>query len=302
MEDSAFHLLAPGVYDDVSEEQYFALPYASNSRLTLLKRSPAHMKADMEQPRQETEALFLGTAIHSAVLQPDEFARRYIVSGPCEALLKSGDRKGEPCGNNGGSRHAGAWFCGKHAPDTAPDAAIALSPKQWDTCIGVRSSMYAHAKLRRMLLARGRAELTVIWDDRETGVRCKARVDRLVEDFDGVVLDLKSTTDARPEEFERTIFTRGYYRQLGLYQDGLAAHGIAMKHLVIAACEKEAPFAVAGFRLSDGAADAGRDELRRLLRLYAECQQTGTWPAYAANIHELSLPAWAWTKLEAEAA
>jgi hypothetical protein len=292
-------LLEPGVHENVPDAHYFALPYCSNSRLSLLKRSPAHLKADIEMPEPSTDAMKLGTAIHAAVLEPGLFTARYTMAGSCEAELKSGQRKGQPCGNTGLACYRGAWFCGQHRQDGEPDNIIALSASDWDACRGVRASLLSHPKLAKLVESNGRSELTVVWDDEETGVRCKARVDRLVEEYGGIVLDLKTTTDARAEAFERRIFEYGYFRQLGLYQAGLAAHGLRMKHLVIAALEKERPYAVAGYRLSDGAADAGREELRKLLRTYAECQQNNHWPAYPVDIRELSLPAWAWGKLDA---
>jgi exodeoxyribonuclease VIII len=290
-------LLEPGVHEAVSDAHYFALPYCSNSRLSLMRRSPAHLKADIEQPSEGTDAMRLGTAIHAAVLEPELFARRYSLAGSCCAELKSGPRKGQPCGNTGTACHDGEWYCGQHKQDGAPDSVIALNMNDWNACVGIRASLLAHPKLSKLVDAEGRSELTVVWDDPETGVRCKARVDRLIEKF-GIVLDLKKTLDARADAFERKIFEFGYYRQLGLYQDGLAAHGIEIKHLVIAALESERPYAVAGYRLSDGAADAGREELRKLLNKYAACQAENNWPAYPNDITELSLPSWAWAKIE----
>lgn len=290
--------LPPGIYEDLSEAEYFALPYASNSRLTLLKRSPAHLRADIDNPTAPTDSQKLGTAAHRAILEPAVFEAHYTVGGSCAAELKSGARKGEPCGVTGSARYGGQWYCGKHPQDGEPDAVDVLSYEDYRACLGMRDNMRAHPRIRRLLEADGRNELTIIWDDVETGVRCKARVDRLVTSFGGVVLDVKTTQDARPDEFERAVFKWGYFRQLGFYQDGLAANGLTMKHLVIAAVEKIAPWAVAGFRLSDAAADAGREELRILLRRYAECMEKNEWPAYPTDIRELSLPTWAWGKIE----
>lgn len=290
--------IEPGVYEDIGAAQYFALPYANNSRLSLLKRSPAHLKADIDAPAMTTDAQKLGTAAHHAILEPDVFEQRYTLGGSCAAELKSGARKGEPCGVTGSARYNGEWYCGKHPQEGEPDKVDVLSYEDYRACIGMRDSVHAHPRIRRLLEADGRNELTVVWDDAETGVRCKARLDRLVHEFGGVVLDVKTTQDARADEFERSVFHWGYFRQLGFYQDGLTAHGFEMKHLVIAAVEKAAPWAVAGFRLSDAAADAGREELRVLLRRYAECMEKDEWPAYPADIRELSLPAWAWGKLE----
>lgn len=290
--------LGPGVYEDIPVSEYFALPYFSNSRGSLIKRSPAHLLADIQDPPGSTDSQKLGVAIHSAVLEPMIFAQQFALAGPCVEELKSGKRKGLPCGNTGRSCHGNAWYCGQHTPPTDPENVTALSPDDWAACIGVRDSIRANPRLRKLLEAPGRTELTVVWDDEETGMRCKARIDRLCEAYGGIVFDLKTTTDARAEVFERKLFEYGYFRQSGFYQDGLRAHGIDTTHLVICAAEKERPYATSGFRLTDAATEAGRDEMRALMARYAECVRSGVWPAYDDKINEISLPSWAWDRLE----
>jgi hypothetical protein len=63
---------------------------------------------------------------------------------------------------------------------------------------------------------------------------------------------------------------------------------------VIVAAEKEPPYAVAAYRLTEGATDAGMDQLRPLLQLYRRCQASGEWPAYPDTVQDISLPDWAW--------
>lgn len=287
----------PGVYEGVSSEAYHALPYCSNSRLTLLKRSPAHLRADLAAPAEVTDAMRIGTAIHSAVLEPADFAARYTVAGQCDAVKKDGER----CTHNGVARVGGIWGCGVkgHTPDGERDRLEIITRADYAACRAVAGAVQAHPKVGRLLTGDGMNELTVIWDDAETGVRCKARIDRLAKHpkAGGVLVDLKTTADAREQAFGRKVYDLGYYRQFGMYQDALRAHGVDTLHMVIIAIERDAPYAVAGYRLSEAAADAGREELRVLMRRYAECAERDEWPGYPDDITELSLPDWAWSQL-----
>jgi hypothetical protein len=72
-----------GVYEDVPAEIYHLWPYASNSNLGKLARSPLHCWDAMygEQDDDDTKAKGVGTAAHAALLEPELFAERYIV-GP----------------------------------------------------------------------------------------------------------------------------------------------------------------------------------------------------------------------------
>ena len=75
-----------------------------------------------------------------------------------------------------------------------------------------------------------------------------------VADFaGGCILDFKTTLDARPSEFERSIFKYGYHRQGAMYLEAAAAHGIPAKHYVIIASEKVPPYGTCIYRLTEGA-------------------------------------------------
>ena len=60
-----------------SATDYHAAPGASASRLKQLKRSAAHMKYDMDNPQEPTPAMIIGSATHSAILEPDLFVKEW---------------------------------------------------------------------------------------------------------------------------------------------------------------------------------------------------------------------------------
>lgn len=291
--------MKPGIYENVSHEAYHAIDAVSNSRLTVLLRSPAHLRAYIEEPRASTPAQTIGSAADVLTLEPDQFDARYAVAGIC-AAIKKGD--GLRCSNTGTKYLDGEWFCGTkgHAPEGAgePDK-IALSQDDVVRCRRIADAVRSHPKIGKILASPGRAQLTIVWRDPGTGLLCKGRIDYLSDAF-GIALDLKTTKDARAFSFEKSVAEYGYHRQLAFYEDGLRENGIQLGHLVFAAVEKEAPFAVAGYRLSGGAADEGRIELRLLLDRYAELQDVpmADWPGYGEDIDDISIPAWAFSRVK----
>ena len=58
---------------DMSDSDYFDYPAASNSLLTQLKRSPAHLMEAIKNPAPPTPAMRLGSAFHVATLEPEKF-------------------------------------------------------------------------------------------------------------------------------------------------------------------------------------------------------------------------------------
>lgn len=271
-----------GVFPGVPISTYHSWDAASNSRLTRLKRSPAHLKAYLDQPPEQTHALVAGRAIHAAVLEPTVFAEQYVQGPP-------GDRRTKAV--------KAAWA---ELEDERGQGYV-LKPDDYAMCLAIRDSVCSRRSAAALLGGDGDAELSLVWRDRETGILCKGRYDRLSPKLaGGTVVDLKSTRDASRLEFERSIFTYGYHRQGAFYLDGGKALGLELAHYTIIAVEKDPPYEVGIYRLTEGAIDAGRDQLRPLIDKYAACQRSGDWPGYPDHVFDISLPPWAWNRITEE--
>jgi hypothetical protein len=272
---------SPGVYPNVPAATYHtAWRAASNSQLSKLLRSPAHLKSYLDQPQQDTTALVIGRAVHMAILEPDSFTSTYVGAPKLDMRTKAG-------------KETRALLELEHGPDNV------LSANDYDTCIKVRDSVLVHSAAAGLLKGLSHTELSVVWDDVVSGVRCKARFDGLVPEIaGGAIIDIKTTRDASRRAFERSIFSLGYHRQGAFYLQGAAAHGLAVQHYVNIAVEKDGPCAVAVYRISEGAIDAGAEQLTPLLARYHECVTTNTWPGYPDAVQDIALPAYAWGQID----
>jgi hypothetical protein len=283
----------PGIYPNFDPARYHAIAAVSNTQLSKLRRSPAHLQAWLADPPEPTEALRIGSAADVLTLTPERFADQYLPGGACAAITKGG----EPCGN-GGTRYArGLWFCGVrgHAPEETepPIGKTILTPAEADRCIRIAAAVWEHRGASR-ILSSGSPQTAIFWRDTETDLTCKALLDWWAPAI-GTVADLKTARDASPAAFSRAIADYGYHRQVAFYRAGLAAHGEDAAHCVFLAVEKDPPFAVAAYRLSDVSVGEGEIQARELLLRYAECRASNRWPAYGDDIAEITLPAWAYT-------
>ncbi len=291
----------PGVHVGTSLNMYHNVwSAASNSRLSILRRSPAHLLAAMHEPPKSSAALLTGHAIHTAILEPDLFASEFTTAGQCQAIKKTDKLR---C-NNAGVVYSTAqgWLCGVHkgADSGSDDSRTVLSQADYVVALAVRDAVHRHPAAKHLLSTAIHREASIAWDDARSGVRCKARLDSYAEFEGGTIIDVKSTIDARRDEFERSIFKYGYHRQGGFYMPGAEAVGLPARHFVIIACEKEPPYAVAVYRLTEGALDAGAEQIAPLLDLYAKCMASGEWPAYSDEIADIALPSWSWDKIDQE--
>lgn len=268
-------MIKPGVYPDISNHAYHTGPGISNSGLNLLRKSPKHYWAAYldpdREPREETPALRIGSAIHSAILEPEKFNDEYTIAPECDRRTKEG-------------KETWANFVA-----TAGDKTV-LSAKEWSTVGNVAKSVRQHKVYRKIFDgADGQAETSMYWEDRATGVLCRIRPDWMGA---GVLLDVKTTEDASPDAFMRSIFTYGYHRQAAFYLDGCKANGIDPGAFMFMALEKSAPYAAAFYYAEPEMIEQGRKEYKKLLRIYADCLASGNWPGYPEKIVPINLPEW----------
>lgn len=203
----------------------------------------------------------LGTMVHCAVLEPDEFLQRYGICGPRNTKA--------------GKEQAAAMEANGIEPVNHSDFATAMS-----MCAAVRSHPAAAA-----LLEYGKAEQSFWWDDLATGQRCKCRPDW---HNGSTVVDLKTTADASPAGFAKSVATFRYHVQAQHYLAGTFA-----ERFLFIAVEKTYPYCVGVYEL-DAAAMAHGETLRRQnLQTIADCRAINNWPGYSDTCETLSLPSWA---------
>ena len=259
----------PGFYN-MEEEEYHSDDAVSKSDITLFQRSPAHYKA--KEARKTTPAMAFGSAFHTAILQPEVYAKEYVVMP--EGVTKV--------------HKAGKAFC---AEAEANDQ-IVLSWNDSTIISDMRKSIRAHETASKLLSFDGYSEISGFWVDEKTGLDCKLRADR-IDSVNQIIIDLKTTVDARLEPFTRQIANLKYHWQGAHYLKGVSQiTGIPHKDFVLIAIEKEPPYAIAVYRLDDAMLYLGGEELTLLLDEFRECKEADKWPAYPVEMHNISMPEW----------
>lgn len=167
-----------------------------------------------------------------------------------------------------------------------------LSDDQFQQLKAMRDAVMEHPMARALLTGRpGVAEHSVYWNDPVTGELCRCRPDFWRED--DVIVDLKTTEDASPEGFAKSIANWRYDVQDPYYRDGIEiATGRKVKAFVFLAVEKKFPHAVGCYVLDPESIELGRAQCRADLDRFHECRTSQTWPGYGDKIQTISLPAW----------
>lgn len=285
----------PGIYPALSNEDYHASPGISNSGLGDIAQSPWHFWSRRFHPDRpepiETPSQFDGTLAHCAILEPDEFEKRYVVL-PDDAPRRPSSVQRNAKKPSPETVKAIEWWDEWTAKT---NGARTITAEQRDVALRQRDAVLALPDVAAAL-SKGRPEVSAFWHDPETGVLCKCRPDWVHEPSAAgvVLLDVKTYSDASPREFRRQIARMGYHRQAAYYSDGYQlASGLRVLGFIFVCVEMPWPHAASAVMLDDESIELGRRNYRQHLNTYAECLARDEWPAYSTAIELVTLPAYA---------
>lgn len=265
-----------GVYD-ISIEEYHNGDGISRSTLVEYLRSPFHYwykanhKEVMVKPEviKKTNALEFGNALHTFVLEPDEFHNRYAVFEKINRATKAG-------------KGAYAQFL-----EQAFGKELICS-EAYAEIIEMGKSIQSN-ELAREVISDAWYEKSIYWTDDETGLLCKVRPDIWHNNMIG---DLKTTVSASYRDFQRSILSYGYHIQAGMIYEALrVVNKQVMNNFVYVAIEKEPPYALAVYQLDELALEQGVRVFKDILRGIRRCIDENNWPSYDSGL--ITLPTWA---------
>lgn len=278
-----------GIHTGVPFEEYLRWDAANASLLKLFKRSAAHARQQILVPGDETTSQTMGHATHAAVLEPSVFSEGYTTSlrGRPGEMNQDGTLPKKTAGQKAEWQEFNIRMAGK----------VTLSFRDYDYCLAMRDSAWAHPSARPILQARGYSEVSIVWRDKITGLLCKARIDKLgaLPGNVTVIGDLKTTKNAAPKPFERDACNYEYHVSAAFYREGLNVLQERDRLFRIIAVENYPPHAVAVYEYTEEALEQGRLDFRRYLHMYRTALETGKWPGYHPAVQALTLPKWAFT-------
>jgi len=270
-----------GLYTNVLDLHYHQWDAISQTALKTFEIAPAKYKEEKDNPPeitpQKQQNFDFGSAIHMAVLQPDELDK-WFRPRP----------EGHPNSNAYKDRVAAMLA-------DNPFLRI-LKGDNYDALPRIRDAVWSNPDAAA-LLEGAEVEQSGVATDPTYGFRAKFRLDIRNPSL-GVLADLKSTTDARPEHFGRQMEDLRYYRQAAFYIRYSALLGLPERDFAVIAIEKDPPYLTWVHQVPDKWLVAGEEEMDLLLERYAECERLDVWPGYPGGLHELQPTDWQMKSLE----
>ena len=244
--------------------------------------TPMHALAMLATP-MASPALSLGTALHAAMLEPENDFAQAVVQPDIDKRTKLGKEE--------------------HATFAAlNEGRCIITPDQAQQLDGMIAACGRDWRIKHSLSACKKREVSVFGEI--GGYPAKARLDAW--NSHGMVCDLKTTRDLANIDFEKSIANFGYGLQAAWYRavlrSAIAATGQMLPDdfmFVFLVVETVAPFGTGVFRMSDEVMDCYSERLVELQKLWWKCKAENKYPGWPQDdVVDIGLPPWAMKKLQ----
>jgi len=251
--------------------EYRDLDAINFSSLKHMGESPKSYDWHKKHPISETPAMAFGTAFHAAVLEPEAFTAEYAV---------------KPEGFDGRTKEGKEWKA-----DAEARGQIVLDSDKAEQLAEMAANFRGHPLIAPFLTEPGTPEITLTWEDAETGLMCKGRLDRLLDD--GRIFGVKTTAKFAARQFASHAWELGYHAQWAFYYDGAVANGLVVPKIAEGVIGTLGPYDCALYNVTDDILKRGREAYRGWLRTLADCQARDKWPGQYPDEIDFRAPAWA---------
>jgi PDDEXK-like domain of unknown function (DUF3799) len=245
---------------NLDDKSYRAIDAISQSDMKHLIVSPAHYKAYKEAPREETDAMRLGTATHLAVFQPQHFHEEVIQAPRFDKRTKEGKAGFELFQSNLGNK-------------------LPLSQEDYERCIDMAEAVRSNPLFIKYATD-GNPEVSLTANTSFENVKVKGRLDWL--DYKaGTILDLKTIGDVADVHAIKKTLYKGYAMQCLFYLSLMQSYDPSKNYeFVFCFVEKEPPYGVRFVKINPASLLNYANLLESTLRNLNDCIDKNVFPAY----------------------
>lgn len=240
--------MQPGIYYDISNEDYHKDSAIGSTTIKAISVSPANLYFN---PFKGSKSAHIGTAIHAALLEPDVFKREFTLRPDI-------------------TTRASKEF--KTLAEEFDSERIIIGSEVEAINRMVVSSLL-NDDFTDYVSARGHSEVSMFAHCPETGLNLKCRFDRL-SDSHAYPLDVKSCRDASQRGFSQAIGQYHYHVQAAFYLYVLKlVTGKDFNQFAFFAIENSPPYKNCMYYIGEESLELGRKTMFEAMNKLVECMQ-----------------------------
>ena len=230
------------IVKEMSNSDYRAREWLSSSDIKMLLENPYKYKIGYKKPKSEN--LALGSAVHSLILEPENFKRDFLIMPDLNLRTKEGKEEKA-----------------KLEYEAESSGKILIKEDSYKKALDIVDNFKQRSVFD--MFKNGVAEVSFFSEI--NGIKCKARPDYFIQDK-GIILDLKTTSQengASPDNFLKAIANFKYYIQAKWYMLLTGA-----KEFYFVVLETESPYMLGVYELDKVSLDFAEKEILRAFEVF----------------------------------
>lgn len=278
--NSIIELPTTSLIEHMSNEEYHASPEFSSSQLKDILRSSAHFYSNnilKENERESKKHFDFGTLAHTLFLEPEQFENEFVIGPKFDRRTKEGKAE------------AAAW-------EAANQGKIIIDQEMLEGATRIAENLRSLSSYQIMQNNPGMAEASIFYTDPIYDLNLRVRPDYHIIPCDefpnGLILDVKTTTDARPFKFSKSCADFGYDISAAMYREGFQQYYKTEEkpEFFFLVGESSAPFLGKQYRASSLFLSIGDQRYNKAKELLAESLLINEWEGYSTELEDISLP------------
>lgn len=266
--------------EKMSNEDYHARPEFSSSQLKDMLRSAAHFyvsNISKEAKKEASAAMNFGTLVHTMFLEPDQFENEFVIAPKFNRRT------------NAGKEEAAAW-------EQANQGKMLVNADDIDSATRMAENLRTLSIYQDMKKYSGMPEASLFFTDPVYTLQLRVRPDWHIAPCDawpnGLIIDLKTTEDARPVAFAKTCGNFAYDLSASMYREGFQqVYKTEEKPaFIFLVAERNTPFNVKQYIASDLFLAVGDSRYNRAKEKLAESFLLDEWNGYSKDLEDIDLP------------
>lgn len=268
--------------EKMSNDEYHACPEFSSSQLKDMNRSAAHFYVNSitkEAKKEASTAMNFGTLVHTMFLEPEQFENEFVIAPKFDRRTKAGKEE------------AAAW-------EQANEGKMLVSEEDVENANRMATNLRTLGIYKEMQNNYGMPEASFFFTDPIFGLNLRTRPDWHIapcKEFpNGLIIDLKTTDDARPMAFSRTCANFSYDLSSSMYREGFQAYYQTEDKppFIFLVAERNTPFNVKQYKASDLFLSVGDVRYNKSKELLAESLLIDEWDGYSKELEDIYLPSY----------
>jgi exodeoxyribonuclease VIII len=248
-------------YIKLDDKDYHALEHVSSTALrTISLNNPLYYKQKQMAEKDVTKSMIMGTLVHMAILEPEEFTKNVIINPFSDKRTKEYKD----------------W-----AKSSDIEGKTVISAGELSEIEQMKAMMFSHPVALPLFNRATMREMAIIYKDQSRmtfrDYIVKAKLDLIGDDF---IADIKTSADISPHAFINTVVYSQYHLQAAFYRYLDTCVTGKTKDFYFIAIRNQAPYDVAVYKLSNGRLDQGDRLWWKAFTAYRAAAESKIWGGY----------------------